>query len=383
MSLFIDRQSAFAVGRRALAATPGIRINPAVADIPGSDLNLAIGVDAVLAEEISIRGATAMRGAFAELSRGAQLDRVICDRSGLLRFGATPARADLVLSRPTPSTATPGTVGSGSVVTAADGTQFALNTDAVFGDFTTLVAVQATALQSGADTNVPAYNAGTGQGIVAFATTPFDSTLTVQNPASAAGGTDAEDDIAFLGRYRGYFPTLSKGVLGAIEYGAKQVAGVAVATAIEVINPQSGFPAAAVQLTIGDLAGNATSGMIQDVSDMLLGYRAAGIPVFVQGGVVVYQAVTWHLAFQAGFDESLAESRVRAVTVAVSQFLPPGPGAGTLRTASLIAAARSVPGVILSDDPLLGSSLAYPLGDVVPTAQNQMIRVLPTQVTFA
>ena len=230
---------------------------------------------------------------------------------------------------------------------------------------------------------MPAYNAGTGQGIVAFATTPFDSTLTVQNPASAAGGTDAEDDIAFLGRYRGYFPTLSRGVLGAIEYGAKQVAGVAVATAIEVINPQSGVPAAAVQLTIGDLAGNATSGMIQDVSDMLLGYRAAGIPVFVQGGVVVYQAVTWHLAFQAGFDESLAESRVRAVTVAVSQFLPPGPGAGTLRTASLIAAARSVPGVILSDDPLLGSSLAYPLGDVVPTAQNQMIRVLPTQVTFA
>ena len=382
MSMFIDRQTAFAVGRRALSTTPGIRINPAVADIPGSDLNLSIGVDALLAEEVSVRGATAMRGAFAELARGSQLDRVIYDRSGLLRFGATPARADLVLSRPTPGVSTPGTVGSGSVVTTADGTQFALNTDAVFGGLTTSVAVQATALMAGADTNVPAYNVGTGQGIVAFATPPFDATLTVQNPKSAAGGTDTESDISFLGRYRGYFPTLSRGVWAAIEYGAKQVPGVMVATAIEVINPSGGFPAAAVQLTVGDLAGNATSGMIQDVSNMLLSYRAAGIPVFVQSGTVVYQAVTWHLAFGSGVDETLAESRVRAVTVAVSQFLPPGPGAGTLRTASLIAAARSVPGVILSDDALLGSSLAYPLGDVVPSGTSQMIRVLPTSVTF-
>ena len=385
MTMFIDRQNAFAVGRRALAATPGIRINPAVADIPGSDLNLAIGIDAALAEEVSIRGAAGMRGAFAELARGSQLDRCIYDRSGLLRFGATPARADLVLFRLTPVTSTPGTVGSGAVVTTADGTQFGLNTDAVFGGFTTSVSVQATALMSGANTNVPAYNVGTGQGILAFATPPFDPSLVVHNPASAAGGTDPEGDIQFLGRYRGYFPTLSKGVLGAIEYGAKQVPGVAVATAIEVINPQAGYPAAAVQLTIGDLAGNATSGMIQDVSDKLLEYRAAGIPVFVQGGVVVYQAVSWHLAFEAGFDETLAESRVRAVTVAVAQFLPPGPGAGTLRTASLIAAARSVPGVILNDDPLTGRSLIYPLGDVVPSgplAQSTMLRVLPTSVTF-
>jgi len=377
MSLFTSRADLFSIGRRAIASTPGIRINPAVVDIPGSDLNLAVGTDAVIGEEVSTRGAAAMRGAFAETARQSQLDRVIYDRSGLTRFGATPAHVDLVLSRPSPSVATPGVVDSGSVVQAADGTQFALDTDAVFHDATTTVTVAATSVLSGADQNVPAYDPTTGMGIVAFSSTPFDTTLTVHNPDSAAGGTDAESDIEYLGRYRGFFPTLSRGVLGAIEYGAKQVPGVVVATATEILNPQGGFPAGIVQLVIGDRSGNATSAMIQAVSDKLLSYRAGGMPVVVSGGTVFFQSVTWALAFQTGFDEDLATARVRAVTVAVSQFLAPGPDNGVLYRSSLLAAAKAVPGVILSD-----ASLVYPLGDVVPTDPTQMIRVLPTSVTF-
>jgi len=111
---------------------------------------------------------------------------------------------------------------------------------------------------------------------------------------------------------------------------------------------------------------------------MLLGYRAAGIPAIVLGGTVTFQAVQWSLAFKTGFDEKLAVSRVQAVTVAVSQFLPPGPENGILYRSSLIAAAKQVPGVIVSD-----SSLVFPLGDVVPVAVTEMIRVLPTGVTFS
>ena len=372
MTMFATRSELFSVGRAAVAGTPNIRLNPAVADIPGSDLNLAIGIDSVIGEEVVSRGASAMRGAFAETARGAQLDRVAYDRYGLRRFSATPASVDLVLSRPTPGAPTPGTYTAGSVVQTADGVQFGLDEDAVFGNFDTIVQVAATCATVGASTNV------TANTVTAFSTSPFDSTLTVNNPASAAGGTDTESDIQFLGRIRGFFPTVSKAILGAIEYGAKQVPGVAVATATEILNPSGGFPAGAVQLVVGDRNGNASSTMLTAVSDSLLNWRAAGIPVFVIGGTVVFQTVQWHLAFKVGFDERLATARVRAVTVAVSQFLPPGPDNGILYRSSLISAAKNVPGVILSD-----SSLLYPLGDVVPTSAEIMIRILPTAVTFA
>ena len=364
---FANRQDLFAVGRAAIAGTPGIRINPAVIDIPGSDLNIAVGVDAVLGEEVSMRSAYAMRGAFAELARGSQLDRVIYDRSGLLRFGATPASVDLLLSRPT-TTGGAGTYRAGSVVQTADGMQFGLDNDAVFYASTVAVHATATATTSGADTNVAA---GT---VTGFSTAPFDSTVTVTNAASAAGGTDAESDIAFLGRYRGYFPTLSKGTLGAIEYAATQVPGVAVATATDVVNPSTGYPAAIVQLVIGDVNGNATSDMVTAVINMLLTYRCGGIYVQVLTGTVFQQTVTWSLAFETGVNEALAVSRVRAVTVAVAQFL--GPGA-ILYKSMLLGAAQKVPGVVISD-----RALVLPAGDVIPTSPSQMIRIATTDILF-
>jgi hypothetical protein len=91
-------------------------------------------------------------------------------------------------------------------------------------------------------------------------------------------------------------------------------------------------------------------------------------------GSVFQQTVTWSLAFETGVNEALAQSRVRAVSVAASQFLAPG---ATLYKSTLISAAKKVPGVIISD-----SSLVYPLGDVETTSPGQMIRVASTAVTF-
>jgi uncharacterized phage protein gp47/JayE len=378
MSMFINRAELFEIGKAAVAATPGIRINPAVFDVPGSDLNIVGGLFATIGETISMRGASAMRGAFAELSRGPALDKVIYDRSGLLRFGAESATVDLVLVRPTPGSATPGTYEAGSVVQTPTGIQFGLMSDAVFGDYATSVAVSAQALIAGADGNVPATDLAAGVGVTVFSTPPFDTTLTVSNAAPAAGGADAEEDIPFLGRYLSYFPTLSKGIMGAIEYGALQVDGVRVATATEILNPESGFPAAMVQLVIGDINGNATSSVVTAVSDKLLGYRAGGMPVRVLTGLVAYEAVQWRLAYKTGYNEKLCRERVRAVTVAVSQFLPPGPERGALYRGALIAAAQQVPGVIVQD-----TSLLAPLGDNYPATPQTMIRVLPQSVTFA
>ena len=369
--MFASRKDLYDVGRRAVVGTPGTRINPSVIDVPGSDLNVVLGISSVLGEEVSSRGAVAMRGCFAELARGSQLDRLAADRYGLLRFGATPATATVVLSRPTPGAPTPGTYSAGSVVQTPDGVQFATDEDAVFGNFDTSVTVGCTALTAGISGDVPS---GT---ITGFGTAPFDTTISMTNPSEAAGGTDAETDIQFLGRIRGFFPTVARATLSAVEYGAKQVAGVAVATATEVVNPSTGFPAAFVQVVIGDLNGNASAIMISEVSDELLAWRAGGIPVQVIGGIVVYQTVQWHLAFKTGFDEKLATDRVRAVSVAVAQFLPPGPDGGILYRSALLAAAKQVPGVILSD-----ASLIDPSGDIVPASVETMVRVLNTGVTF-
>lgn len=373
MSLFPTASELFQVGRRAVVTTPNTKINSAVVDVPGSNINLCVGTSAVLGQEIVKRGADALRGAFIDSARGAQLDRVVFDRTGLLRFSATPATWDLVLSRPSgPST---GTYPAGSRITAPDGTQYGTNSDVVFGATDLSLPVSVTALVAGEAGNLP------GNTLLAFVDQPFDSTLTVApaldsfgNPSTAAGGTETETDIQLIGRTRSFFGTLRRGILDAIRFGALQVAGVATAAALEISNPSTGFPAAFVQLVIADRAGGSSSVMIQEVRDTLLEFRAAGIPVQVVGGQVIYQPVVWELGFLTGFDSALATSRVRAVCVALAQFLAPG---AILYRSSLIAAVRSVPGVVVTD-----TALVLPAGDIVPADVFTMIRILSTGITF-
>jgi uncharacterized phage protein gp47/JayE len=366
-SLFPTASELFQTGRQALITTPNTRVNPAICDTPGSNVNICVGTSAVLGQEVVARGASAMRGSFIDSARGSALDRVVFDRTGLLRFSATPATRDLVLQRIGGGGA--GVYPAGSRVQTANGTQFGTNADATFADGTVLsVTVSATALVVGEGGNVAA---GT---ITAFVDQPFDNTMQVSNPAGASGGTEDETDVQLIGRVRGFFPTLRRGIRAAIEFGALQVPGVAVATATEIVNPGNGFPAAMVQLVVGDRNGNASGPMLQAVADSLLEYRAEGIYVQVLGGTVTYQSVAWRLGIETGFDTALALSRVSAVCVALGQFLAPGQ---TLYRSSLIAAARSVPGVVVSD-----TSLVLPAGDIVPATPETILRILATQVTF-
>jgi uncharacterized phage protein gp47/JayE len=368
--MFPTAQELFQVGRRAVVTTPNTKLNPATVDVVGSNINIAVGTSAILGQEIVARGANAMRGAFIDSARGSALDRVCFDRTGLLRFSATPATWDLLIARPASGPA--GTYPAGSRITAPDGTQFGTNTDAVFGASDLSMPVSVTALVAGEAGNLPAST------LLSFTDQPFDSTMTVAPAGNAAGGTETESDIQFIGRTRGFFPTLRRGVKAAIEYGALQVDGVAVATATEIVNPFTGYPAAFVQLVIGDRNGNASSTMLQQVRDKLLEFRACGIAVQVIGGTVTYVPVAWKIGVLTGYDEALVVSRIRAVTVAVGQFLAPGPDVGVLYRSTLIAVAKTVPGAVISD-----SSLAYPMTDVVPSSVDQMIRVLPESVTFA
>ena len=363
-----SRRDLFAVGRRSLNISPTPRINPSVADIKGSDLNLVLGSQSLMGEEIVASLASCMLGLWVETATGAALDRVAFDRYGLTRFPATPARIDLLLFRSAPGAG--GTYSAGSRVQTTEGTQFSLDVDAVFAPSGLSRAVTGTALVAGPGGNA-AVNAVTQFTDQSFA----PNLLQVTNPTSAAGGADAESDAAFRGRIRDFFPTVRRATLGAIEFGALQVPGVSVARATEITNI-NGFPAAFVQLVIADANGTSTGALNTAVANSLLEFRALGIPVEVLGGVLLTPSplIQWRVAFEAGIDQSVAAAQIRAVTVASASNL--GPGEPLYRSA-LFAAARTVNGAIISD-----SSLLQPIGDIVPTDPNTIIRLNEQDVTF-
>lgn len=362
-----NRLDLFDVARRYVRGAPNTRIDPNEVDVAGSDINLVAGIGSTIGENLSAAFARCVRGQFFETARGAELDRLAGDRLGMTRLPETPATVDLVLTRPT-FAAGSGVVSAGLRVQTSDGTQFSIDTDVTFGATDLTKTATATAINAGPTGNVPAGTIGQ------FLDSPFDPTIVPANPNPAAGGADAESDPAFKGRIRGFFRSIRRGVLSAIAFGATQVPGVAVATAYEIVNPGNALPAGAVQLIVGDANGNATLDMIQAVIDQMIEFRAAGIPVFVTGGIVVNEAVVWNLSYQTGVNTVQAQNDVRAVSAAITQFLAPGSG---LYRAALISAAKTVPGVIVSDN-----SLVAPAGDVFPVDNAHMIRVVATGVSF-
>lgn len=363
-----SRTDLFAVGRRYVKTQTGLRINPAVIDVPGSDANLQIGSSSMMGEALVAAWAKCSRGLFVSTAVGDQLDRIVFDRFGITRKPANAATADVLLARPT-FAAAGGTVPAGTRITTAAGSIFALQTDVVFGATDLSRTGSAVANVVGPTQNVPVDTLKT------FIDQPFDTTIAVTNPEDpAAGGTDVESDAQLRGRARTFFLTLRRAILAAIQYAATLVPGVSVATAFEIVNPGSALPAGAVEVIIADDNGNASGAMIQAVVDILLGFRAAGIPVFVFSGNVIFESVIFRLAFDTGIDTVAASEEVRAVAVAFSQFMRPGQ---SLLESDLSACARAVPGVIYRSD-----SLVAPVGDVVPTSNTTLIRIRPQDVSF-
>lgn len=361
------RQELFAVGRRSIVlAADRRRINPATVDVAGSDLNLLIGATSLMTEEVVAKLSKCLKGLFIETAVGPQLDRLAFDRFGLTRKAASPASVTLTFTRPTPGASTPGTYPAGSRVKTPDGTLFALNTDLVVAGFDTVLQIEATATEAGIDTNVAAAT------LTLFSDPIFDDTFAVTNVLGGAGGAEDESDVEFRGRIRDFFPSVRRGTLGALEFGARTVDGVAAATAVEILD-ESAVPAGFVRLTVADLNGGFSETMLQNVRDALLEFRALGVPVFIQGGSVFNQSVTWDISVQTGFDSTQVQDDVRAVTVASTQFLNPGE---PLYRSSLIAAARTVPGAIVG-----ANALVTPADDIVP-AETELVRVVGEDVSF-
>jgi len=77
------------------------RINPALVDVAGSNLNLDVGSSAIMGEALTASWAACVRDLFLGTAEGPGLDRYVFDRmSGMTRKPAAAASVELVLARP-------------------------------------------------------------------------------------------------------------------------------------------------------------------------------------------------------------------------------------------------------------------------------------------
>jgi uncharacterized phage protein gp47/JayE len=198
--------------------------------------------------------------------------------------------------------------------------------------------------------------------------------MLVTNPAVGAGGDATESDGAFRAQARAFWTAARRGVKAAIEFGALTVPGVRQAAAEELLSEPLGVPTGYINLYVADANGQSNSVLNAQVASALEEYRAAGIVVTIYGGTPVYESVELSLSYSAGTDTAAAWAAVRSAVVAAVNALGPSE---TLRVSTIIAAAKTVPGVIVSD-----SAVVVPAGDVVPAA-GQIIRTRSDLVTPA
>lgn len=319
----------------------------------GTDINIILASSAAMADEATRHIALRCAALFLDSAEGDDLDRLVSDRFGtnVIRKQASQAVAPLQFTRPNPAGgAVALTVGA--KVRTGGGTEFALTQAlAIPAGSTAPVTVNAQAVVPGTTGNVA------GGTILQFVQAPPDPDLAVTNPTAATGGADVESDASFRGRARDFYRAARRGTLAAIEFGARSVAGVSSATAVEILDTD-GDPTGHVQLFVADTNGQANQILADAVRLALDDFRAAGIVVDVFGATPRFEDITLRLRFTTGTDTAAAVEELRFLIVVAVNALGPNE---ILPVSLLYQQARRVPGIIVLDD-----SVQEPLGDVVP-----------------
>lgn len=358
----------FALGRDKIVQTAK-KLDPAQVDVEGSDANLFVGIAAVIADQITRQlgyrtGALLLDGADDE-----DLDRYAYDRYGLTRKGASSARGSVTVTRAS-VTAGAGSVPIGTKIATDTGVEYITTTVASFGASDTTATCNVRASQAGKATQ-----AGAGA-LVRFSQPQllWDSTLEVTNPTTTAGGEDAEDDETFRARIRDFWRTARRGVLAAIEFGAKTVEGVVSAQAIESLT-ETGAPARVVNLYIADSSGVSSDALAEEVRVALEDYRAAGIAVLIVTSIPLIVDIELALTFKAGVDTKTLTDEVVA---AVVEFVNSIPVNGPLYRAQLFSVLQrfAADGLIPSE-----AAIKAPAGDLIPDVGQTIRTTLANVVT--
>lgn len=364
-----SRSDLFSIGR-SYVLDRATRIDPTQVDVSGSDVNIFVGSQSVVAYQVVKQLAYSCASLLLDGAIGEWLDRLAWDRFQLLRKGASSALGTVRFYRASFALGA-GSVAAGSVVRTMTNIEYVLLTPALFG----------ASQLDGATANVRASQAGKATQVGANAIVQianvgslFDPTLKVNNDAATAGGEDPEDDDTFRNRIRSFWLSARRGILAAIVQGATSVPGVVSAVAVEALN-SLGQPARVVNLYISDSSGVASRALAQQVSATLDDWRAGGIAVLVQTSLPQLVNLVLSLTFRGNVD---TVSLTQAVQAAVVEFVNSLPVNGTLYVGQLFsvlqrfASAGLVPNL---------SSVVAPAGDLVP-ALGQTLRTLPQNVTF-
>lgn len=352
---------------RTYVKTHAVRVDPAVVDLAGSDLNVFVGSVAGLGVYLVNQLAAQVGAHRLATSEGEDLDRLVRDWLLEERKGAAPARAPLTWSRPN-AAAGAGAVPIGTRVAAA-GAEYRTTSTATFSASGLSATCDAEAVRAGRDYQVGA-NALTR---IVQPQLLFDPSLRVTNPEVAAGGEPREEDDAFRERARAIVRNARRGTLGAIETGLTSVPGIASALAVKAYGPiyyelgnfrslgvATPVPARVVVGYVADSSGVANAALARAGERALAEWRPAGTQVVVLAGLPTIVTVRLRLAFSAGVDTAALAEVVRAAVVEYVNSLRVGETLVRAGILALLLRYRSS-GLVVGE-----GSVVEPAGDVVP-----------------
>lgn len=377
MAVLPTRDELFQRARDAALAVPNTRVSAREFDRAGSDANLLAAAMSLVGEEVVNRMARALAGVFEDTATGNALDRVIFDRKGLVRKPSAPAVGTVQLTRATTAGGAgtidggvPGSSPSPTRIRTNQGITYILTQPAVFGA-ADLGPIQVTvqAELSGLDSEVDANQSWS------FVDSPFDPTITIANAEATAGASNEESDEAFRDRAKQFFPTIRRGTLGAIEFGLQSTPGVESVSVREVLQ-SSGLPACVVQAFILDALGRSNDTLAARGQTNLIEFRAAGIPVQIISGSIQNVPIRFgNLDFDTSIVVDTTQAFEDARTAIVVALNNQTPGQTLLRS-TILAAARTVPGVLVED-----TDLEEPIGSLIPATNDVTFRTRRELIT--
>lgn len=339
--------------------------NPALTDFSeGSALDALSGLSAMGVEEVMRLVLQRAAGLFVETARGADLDTIVYDRTGLTRNAAAAAIGEVTVTR-----------GSavGDVVIAA-GAVFRAVDDDGFLDFEADDAVTMLAADDEATVAVTAaatgrrYNVQAGEVIYTSL-----SGCTCSNDEAMAGGAAEEADEAFRGRARRFYATARRGTVAAQMEGALDVDGVAAVTVDESnIAPEDG---GYVGVYVADAEGTGNTALAAAVELELEDWRPVGVQLHVVPAERQELTVALTVTVPSGTNTVDLERVLRAAVKTYQDGLAPGAShySSALATALHAADKARVRGVQQT------TPSAF---ETAPSAAHKSLRIPDATLTF-
>lgn len=332
----------------------------------GDAAEMYMAAGAAMADGLTAYASARVKETFLDGASGDALTELADDRYGIQRLQATAATGTVTLTR-----------ASGVLTgTLAAGTVFATPKDAsgVEQQFVLLAPLGWSAGVLTQNAAVQALTDGTGGNVAAGTVTRIISTglfdtFTVTNAARMAGGTEQEKDDALRQRCRDFFATLRRGTKAALEFGAKQVAGVSAATAEDL---GTGI----VTVYVSDATGSSSPTMVAAVQAELENWRAAGIPLSVVGAVLysIPGGIVVALTTRAGVSTAAIATDIKNAIVARVNKLKIGESLSPTLIKNAVAT--------VDPDGILEVTVSNPVGTVSP-GSNGLIRVSVGDITVS